>query len=252
MPSMLDHRLRASTPPTLTEAWAAVLDNPKLCQRVARDEGNGTDDDLQEARLAAAQAFVRWDLVRSKDILGLTRWAFRQARLDLERPVRIPRGTEDAFRQWGREIAGLRVRGLPVPALPPPELPLPRDAVALATLRHRIGVECAHDPQQRADAETGHGLWIEALQTTEPVESEALLDRALNRAWVRLDADDRALLQDRFEHDQTLDELAASRGISRERARQRLNAALRHLRAWMEPRLSVLLGASRSSSASRR
>jgi RNA polymerase sigma factor (sigma-70 family) len=230
---MFDHRQRASTPPTLQEAWAAVLDNPKLPLRIAWDEATGSEDDVQDARIAAAHAFVNWDLTRSRDILGLTRWAFRQTRSNLGRPVSVSRSIEDAFRQWEREADGLRVRGLPVPPQPPPELQLPRDPVALASLRCRSGAESAHDPQQRLDAEVGHSLWLETLRTTEPVESEALLNAALRRAWDRLEVDDQCLLRERFTEGLTLEDSGALRGLSRERIRQRIGGALRKMRDLM-------------------
>lgn len=224
------HRDAASTPPTLAEAWAAVLDNPKWVHRLANEVGGG-EDAIADAQIAVVAWFMgdnpgnaytkaRWRLIATHAFSG--------------RVLDVPVGRVSFKQRWDAEAERRRNLGLPPMAFSSADR-APKDGVTWLLLdgAWRVDIE----PRSTGVFYWVNGEWIpfEEMVGVDPVEREDLFSGAFRAAWGRLGPKEQAIVQAVVVEERRLRDIGLDYGVSKQRIGEIVRRSLAKLARWMRP-----------------
>lgn len=221
----------ASDPPTRAEAWAAVLDNPRLVHRLAESVGGG-EDALVDAQIALMEAFPD---VTHGNPYTIARWRLMTRHLFSGRLLDPPRGRIEAAKRLDEENE--RRRNLRLPLMPeePVDRLSPKGSVSRFLLEGAWRSSLEPEGVDGVFVRIGERpRRIEELAVVWPVEREDLWRTGLYAALRTLSTRERRILRAIVLDGRSGAEVGRELGCSKQRVYQVLKAVLRKLRCQLD------------------
>jgi RNA polymerase sigma factor (sigma-70 family) len=220
-------------PPTRREAWAAVLDNPRLVQFLANRVGGG-EDAIADAQIALMETFLDFDPGRAS-VLTLARWRLIRMHRATSQVLDPPKSRFRFIRAFNRENERRMNLGKPALVADGVDRVPPRWTIARVLLegasRERIEPENHAGVHVRLREEWVH---LEDLVAVDPVEREDHWPTHLYRVIRTLPRRERRILRAIVLEGKTTREVGDELRVTKQRVSQLFQSLLTKLRRRLD------------------